>query len=150
MWWGIYSNCRFLKRINENSKWYLEINTDLWKDKLYWEILVPQTGKQMLEKTEGSIKNGQSRETGNTMYTRYRTRTSKPKTTTHKTKPMSNTDPTKLLKWTESGGQVSRDDRIVGIWQANKQQKINLISKHTFEALNCVLYCTFSASVHKV
>ena len=27
------------------------------------------------------------------------------------TKPMSNTDPTKLLKWTESGGQVSRDDQ---------------------------------------
>jgi len=69
----------------------------------------------MLEKTEGSIKNGQSRETGNTMYTRHRTRTSKPKTTTHKTKPMSNMDPTKLLKWTESGGQVSRDDRIVGV-----------------------------------
>ena len=28
-----------------------------------------------------------------------------------KTKPMRNTDPTKLLKWTESGGQVSRDDQ---------------------------------------
>ena len=30
-----------------------------------------------------------------------------------KTKPMSNTDPTKLLKWTESGDQVSRDYRMV-------------------------------------
>ena len=35
----------------------------------------------------------------------------KQKTQHIKTKPMSNTDPTKLLKWTESGGQVSRDNQ---------------------------------------
>ena len=32
-----------------------------------------ETG-QRLEKTEGSIKNGQSRDTGNIWYTRYRTK----------------------------------------------------------------------------
>jgi len=35
----------------------------------------------------------------------------KQKTQHIKTKPMSNTDPTRLLKWTKSGGQVLRDDR---------------------------------------
>ena len=65
----------------------------------------------MLEKTEGAIKNEQSRETGNTVYTRHMTRTSKTKTQHIKTKSMRNTDPTKLLKWTESEGQVSRDDQ---------------------------------------
>jgi hypothetical protein len=38
----------------------------------------------MLEKTEGAIKNEQSRETGNTVYPRHVTRTSKTKNTTHK------------------------------------------------------------------
>ena len=46
----------------------------------------------MLEKTEGAIKNGQSRsrDTGNIGYTRHKTKTN----TTQKTKQMSNTDPT--------------------------------------------------------
>ena len=34
----------------------------------------------MLEKTEGAINNGQSRDTGNVMYTRHRTETGKTKT----------------------------------------------------------------------
>jgi len=34
----------------------------------------------MVEKTEEAIENEQSRETGNTVYTRHRTRTSKTKT----------------------------------------------------------------------
>jgi hypothetical protein len=52
----------------------------------------------MPEKTEGSIKNGKSRETGNTMHTRHVTRTSKAKTTTHKAEPMSNTDPNQVFE----------------------------------------------------
>ena len=47
----------------------------------------------MLEKTEGAIKNGQSRETSNIAYTRHRTKTNKAKTTTQKTKKISNTNP---------------------------------------------------------
>jgi hypothetical protein len=35
----------------------------------------------------------------------------KQKTQHIKTKPMSNTDSTKLLKWTESGGHVSGDNQ---------------------------------------
>ena len=46
----------------------------------------------MLEKTEGAIKNGQSRETGNIGYTRHRSKSNKTKNTTQKTKKMSNTD----------------------------------------------------------
>ena len=50
----------------------------------------------MLEKTEGEINNGQSRETGNTGYTRHRTMTNKTKITTQKTnKTMSNLGLTK-------------------------------------------------------
>ena len=45
----------------------------------------------MLEKTDGAIKNGQSRETGNIGYTRYKTKTHKAKNTTQKTKTMSKT-----------------------------------------------------------
>jgi hypothetical protein len=48
-----------------------------------------------LEKTEGAIKNGQSRETGNIGHTRHRTKTSKANNTIQKTKNMSNIDPTK-------------------------------------------------------
>ena len=47
------------------------------------------------EKTEGVIKNGQSRETENIGCTRYRTKTNKAKNTTQKTKKMSNTDSTR-------------------------------------------------------
>ena len=68
-------------------------------------------GKQMLEKTEGAIKNEQSRETGNTGTQDTGRGQAKQKAQHIKTKPMRNTDPTKLLKWTESGGQVSRDDQ---------------------------------------
>jgi hypothetical protein len=48
----------------------------------------------MPEKTDGAMKNGQSRDTGNIGYTRHRTKTNKTKTQ-HRTKKMSNTDPTK-------------------------------------------------------
>jgi len=46
---------------------------------------------------EYRIKNGQSRETGDTGYTRHRTKSNKIKNTTQKAKKkkMSNTDPTK-------------------------------------------------------
>jgi len=47
-----------------------------------------------LEKTEGAIKNGQSRDTGNIEHTRHMTQTNKTNTT-QKTKKMSNTDPIK-------------------------------------------------------
>jgi hypothetical protein len=50
---------------------------------------------QRLEKTKGAIKNGKSRDTDNIGYTRHRTKTNKTKSTTQKTKKMSNTDPTK-------------------------------------------------------
>ena len=39
----------------------------------------------MLEKTEGAIKNRQSRETGNIGYTRHRTKTNKTKNPKHNT-----------------------------------------------------------------
>jgi len=48
-----------------------------------------------LEKTEGAIKNGQSRDTFNFEYTRHRMKTGEPKSTTRKTKTMRNTNPTK-------------------------------------------------------
>ena len=54
----------------------------------------------MLEKTEGEIKNGQSRDTGNIRNTRHKTKTKHKNKTTHtqhrKLKKMSNTDPTKF------------------------------------------------------
>ena len=42
--------------------------------------------KEMLEKTEGAIKDTKSRDTGNIGYTRHRTKTNKTKQTTQKTK----------------------------------------------------------------
>ena len=45
-------------------------------------------------KPKRAIKNGQSRDTGNIGYTRYRTETNKEKKTTQTTKKMSNTDAT--------------------------------------------------------
>ena len=42
--------------------------------------------KEMLEKTEGAIKDAKSRDTGNIGYTRHRTKTNKTKQTTQKTK----------------------------------------------------------------
>ena len=42
------------------------------------------------------MKNGQSRETGNIVYTRHRTKTNKIKNTTQKAKKISNKDPTKI------------------------------------------------------
>jgi len=48
----------------------------------------------MLEKTEGAIKNGQSRDTGNTGYTKHRMKTKQKTTTpTQNTEEMSNMDP---------------------------------------------------------
>jgi hypothetical protein len=50
----------------------------------------------MLEKPEGAIKNGQSRDIGNIVQARHRTKTNKRKhNTTQKTRKMSNTNPTK-------------------------------------------------------
>ena len=48
------------------------------------------------KKSEGAIKNGLSRDTGNTGNTRHKTETNKAQihNTTHKNKRMSNTDPT--------------------------------------------------------
>ena len=54
----------------------------------------PLLYEQSLEKTEGAIKNGQSRETANIGYTRQTTKTHTTKITTQKTKEMSNTHPT--------------------------------------------------------
>jgi len=45
------------------------------------------------EKTEGAMKNGQSREAGNIVYTRYKTKTNKHRT--QKTNKMNDMDPTK-------------------------------------------------------
>jgi hypothetical protein len=55
----------------------------------------------MLEKTEWTIKNGQSRNTGNIGYPRHRTKTNKiKKNPTQKIKKMGITDPTKLkMSW---------------------------------------------------
>ena len=43
-----------------------------------------------------------------------------------KTKPMRNTDPTKLLKWTESGGLVSRDDQKMWCGKPTSKIKFHL------------------------
>jgi len=51
-------------------------------------------------KPKRAIKNGQSRDTGNIGYTRYRTETNKEKKTTQTTKKMSNTDATQKPGWT--------------------------------------------------
>jgi hypothetical protein len=45
-----------------------------------------------VEETEGAIKNGQSRDTGNIGYTKHRTKTNKTKNTPQKNKAASNTD----------------------------------------------------------
>ena len=70
----------------------------------------------MLEKTEGVINNGQSRDTGNTGYTRHRTKTNKTKNITQKTKKMSNTPasyktPAVLLIYTVKSGKSLGSDR---------------------------------------
>jgi hypothetical protein len=57
--------------------------------------------------TEGVIKNGQSRDTGNIGYTRHMTKTNKTKNTTHKTKELSNTDPHQ-----KSGGEPNCSLRV--------------------------------------
>ena len=57
--------------------------------------------KNTLEKAEGAIKNGQSRDTGNIVYTRHTTKTNKTTTKHRKLKKMSNTDPTKNRGWTQ-------------------------------------------------
>ena len=48
----------------------------------------------MLDKTEGTIKNGQSIENNNIGYTRHKTKTNKQKTQHRKLTKMDNTDPT--------------------------------------------------------
>jgi hypothetical protein len=57
--------------------------------------------KETLEKTEGVIKNGKSRDTGNIGYTRHRTKTNKTNNTTQKRKKMRNTDTTKYRGLTQ-------------------------------------------------
>jgi hypothetical protein len=47
-----------------------------------------------LDKTEGAIKNGKSRETSNTGQTRHRAKTNKAENITPKTRKMSNTNTT--------------------------------------------------------
>ena len=49
----------------------------------------------MLKKTEGAMKDGQSRETGYIGYTRNKRKTNKAKNTTQKTRKMRYTDSTK-------------------------------------------------------
>jgi hypothetical protein len=48
-----------------------------------------------------------------------------------KTKPMRNTDPTKLLKWTKSGGQVSRDERRMWCGKPTIKKLISSQSIHS-------------------
>ena len=56
---------------------------------------IPQRhmSKYALANTKGTIKNGQTRDTGNIVYTRHRTKTNKTRNTTQKTTKISNTDP---------------------------------------------------------
>jgi len=68
--------------------------------KVYTTTLIKiQQAIKMLEKTEGQIKNGQSRDTGDIGYTRRRQ--TKTKSTTQKTKRIGNTDSTKNRRWTQ-------------------------------------------------
>ena len=56
---------------------------------------------------------------------------------------MSNTAPTKLLKWTERGAKAQEMTEECGV---TKLQAKKIASKNTFEALNLVLYSTFFSS----
>ena len=49
----------------DNQEWAIQRHWQRWAHKTQ--------GKYMLEKTEGTIKNGQSRDTGNVGHTRHRT-----------------------------------------------------------------------------
>ena len=65
---------------------------------------VPPHGEQinvMLEKAEGTVKNWQSRDTGNNWHTRHRAKTNKTQkhSIAQKAKKTSNTDPTKNQGW---------------------------------------------------
>jgi Tfp pilus assembly protein PilN len=62
------------------DKWQIAVES-LWKLGFLRQI--------KLKKTEGAMKNGQSRETGNIGYTRYWTKTHQTKNTTQKLKKMS-------------------------------------------------------------
>jgi hypothetical protein len=61
----------------------------------------------MLEKTEGVIKNGQSRHTSNIVYTKHRMKTNEIRDTTQKSKKMSNTDLPKTGGEPDIGGNLS-------------------------------------------
>jgi hypothetical protein len=77
-----------------------------------------------------------------TQYTgRRQTAKKTQKQNTDKTKTISNTNPINLLKWTESGAKAQKVTDESVVWQ-NYMQKM-LASKHTFETLSLVLYCTF-------
>ena len=54
-----------------------------------------------MENTEGAKKNGQSRETDNIGYARYRTKTNKAKNTTHKNKKDDQHWPHQKQEWTQ-------------------------------------------------
>ena len=64
-----YTRYRTKVRENQrdNQEWTIQRH---WQ---HWTMGTQDTG-QRLEKTKGTIKNGQSRETGNIGYTRYRTK----------------------------------------------------------------------------
>ena len=74
-----------------------DISVQLLKNVVNMLVYVTKVDKEKntLEKTEGAIKYKQSRDTGNSGHTKHVTKTSNKHNTTHNTKQMSNTDPTK-------------------------------------------------------
>ena len=60
----------------DNQEWTIQRHWQHWVHKTQGE---DKQNKKTLEKTEGTIKNGQFRDTGNIEYTRHRTRTNKTK-----------------------------------------------------------------------
>ena len=82
------------------AKLSVKVKEQFWR-RLLW-ITIKFNCKYMLEKTEGTIKNGLSRDTCNIGYTRQRSKTNNIKHTTQKTKKMSNTYTTKNQRWTQT------------------------------------------------
>ena len=75
----------------------------------------------MLEKTEGAIKNGQSRDTGNSGYTRHKSKTNKKKhknTTQHRKLRQNTTAPTKTGRGgeTETRCLLELDGNLVSLY----------------------------------
>jgi len=59
-------------------------------------LCTQDTGQINIRENRRAIRNGTSRDTGNTGYITHRTKTNTTKSTTHKAKLMSNTDHTKI------------------------------------------------------